>query len=111
MLQKKVKPIAKNILFNYFIGAQQKVNTLDSYPYRSPFGKNINNMVNTDRSTDNVNQLLDLGNISIKQLNMHHCKGAVHSMNNSLQMMQTKNQLYICLIQEPWQVKNKILDI
>lgn len=46
--------------------------------------------------------------ILVKQLNMHHCKGATALISNSMNLMQTSDQKTIFLIQEPWLRKEKI---
>lgn len=47
---------------------------------------------------------------NVKQINLHHCKGATSLICNNLQHMHTKNQNQnlIALVQEPW-IKNNII--
>lgn len=53
------------------------------------------------------NELIDMARIGVKQLNLHHCKGATNLICNSINMMHTKKHHLICLIQEHWVVKNQ----
>lgn len=47
-------------------------------------------------------------NLFVRQLNMHHCKGAAALIDSQMNMMQTKNQKMIYLLQEPWVNRSKI---
>lgn len=47
-------------------------------------------------------------NIQVKQINMHHSKGATSLMSKTLTDKQTKKQELIVLAQEPWVNKNVI---
>lgn len=46
--------------------------------------------------------------IYVKQINLHHCKGATALVSNHMQLMHTHNKQSIVLIQEPW-IKNNLI--
>lgn len=46
--------------------------------------------------------------IQIKQINLHHCKGATDIISGTVQRMQTKKMQTIILVQEPWIHNKKI---
>jgi len=46
--------------------------------------------------------------LNLKQINLHHCKGATALIDNALHLAHTRKQKLIVLIQEPWINKNKI---
>lgn len=57
---------------------------------------------------DSTNTGCPLSLLNVKQINVHHCKGATALISNALHTAHTKNQKLIVLIQEPWINRNKI---
>lgn len=49
--------------------------------------------------------------IHIKQINLHHCKGATSLISKHLHEMQTKNKQLIVMAQEPWINRSNICGI
>lgn len=46
--------------------------------------------------------------INVKQINLQHCKSATSLMSEHLNVMQTKKQSTIALVQEPWVIRKVI---